>query len=884
MEQENSEFQQKLNDWLYKIGDTLTLWGQRMLVILQKIWAWYKSINWPDIPLTAFQLVILFYVIFGIMFMVSTPILEASDELWHFGMLETIRENDGALPEHDVSDPDRIYENNRDTIYRQEASQPPLYYYTMALLTSSIDISDAEAYRIPNPHVRAGQPDSFGNKNLVLHAVDGVPLQGTPLAIYMVRVLGIAMGVVTIWAVWQSGELIAPHRPVVGLLAGVITAFNPMFLFISASVNNDTMVIMLNSVVILLALQTLREGFDHRRSLLLAVLLGLATLTKLSALVLVPVIAIAALWVARRDKNWTGLLVLGIAMFVAWATIAGWWYVRNITLYGELFGTQTMAAVAGVRAEPYNFFTFFSEFEGFRQGYWGVFGAFNIITNPLIYAIFDFVVFIGIFGVIFLVAQLVSIQDFSFARREISLVLFLLGIILLGFIAYINWTSQTYASQGRLLFPYFAAISPLLAVGLIEILWWILFLLSPPDRSYVRAGDAVPEPILRESLQWPIRIFGLMILLIPLFTIAPQYQAPKPLDAVPDDIQAVYARYDGIELIGYDRIDRRYFPGEKVRLTLYWRVIEPTEDDLTLAIALINPFEDVISERTISTYPGAGTLRTSTWEAGQIYADTYELPLVRNINSRYPFTLTVNWYDDIPEDRVIALNEADNTINVGLQIGAVIQPNLSVSFGNLEILREINPAERTFGSVIRVEGLGYTEFEDDNLFNVDVLWESQSDIDKDYIAFMHIYDDDGQLVTQYDFQYQLPTRYWTFNEDFRLTYFVVPPENGFSEGTYRVSVGWYEKENPANRLIIQEATAELPEISTYDLFSFDVDASGEIILPELDIDDPDDLLQVAPEPSNDEAELTPELELTEAIEATETPEETQAVESDSNEE
>ncbi|MEO1288628.1 MAG: DUF2142 domain-containing protein [Chloroflexota bacterium] len=887
MEEQNSEFQKKLNDWLYKVGDYLTILGQRILELLQKFWSWYKSINWPDIPLTAFQLLVLFYVIFGSIFMVSTPILEASDELWHFGMVEYLRENNGQLPVYDVSDPDLIYENNRDTIYRQEGSQPPLYYYTMALLSSPFDISDAEQYRIPNPHVRAGEPGSFANKNLVLHPVDGVPLTGTPLAIYVMRLFGIAMGIVTIWAVWQSGELIAPHRPVVGLLAGVLTAFNPMFLFISASVNNDTMVIMLNSVVILLALQTLREGFDLRRSLLLAILLGLATLTKLSALVLVPVIAVAGLWVARRDKDLSGVFILGIAMFVAWVTIAGWWYVRNFNLYGELFGTQTMAMVAGVREDPYTFFTFLGEFEGFRQGYWGVFGAFSIITSPLVYAIADFIVFVGIFGVIFLVSQLVSIQDFSFARREISLVLFLLGIVLIGIIAYLNWTSMTYASQGRLLFPFFAAISPLLAVGLIEILWWVLFLLSPPDRSYVRAGDAVPEPILRESLQWPVRLAGFIVLLIPILTILPQYRAPRPIELadIPDDANRIFAEYDNIRLIGYDAVDRRYLPGERVRFTLYWEVIEPTEDDLTMAIALVSPFGDEISTRTISTYPGGGTLRTSTWEAGDIYADTYELTLLRNVHSRYPFDLSINWYDEIPEARVTATNENDSTINVLLDIGAVIRPNLPVSFSDLDLLQDEEANTRTFGRIIRLEGFAHTppELEENNdaAFIVDALWESQSSIETDYIAFLHVYNSDGELVTQYDFQYQLPTRYWTFNENFRLIYPVTAPENGFAPDTYTVNVGWYEKDNPEIRLNIIEATDEDPAISTYQMFEFTVNNAGEIILPELEIDNPtDDLPDVPLAPTEED---TPEAELTQQADDMESDEPEATAESEDEE-
>ena len=893
MEEKNSEFQQKLNDWLVKAGNLTLRLSQRLLILLQKIWAWYKSINWPDIPLTAFQWVLLFYVIFGFSFMVATPILEASDELWHFGMVEYLRESGGALPEHDVSDAEQIYENNRDTIYRQEGSQPPLYYYTMALLTSPIDISDADNYREPNPHVRAGEPDSWGNKNLVLHSVDGVPLTSTPLAIYWMRLLGLVMGAVTVWAVFKSGELIAPHRPVVGLLAGVMTAFNPMFLFISASVNNDNMIIMLNSVVILLALQTIREGFNLRRSILLAILLGLATLTKLSALVLVPVIAIAALWVARRDKDWTGLLVLGGAMFVAWATISGWWYWRNIQLYGELFGTQTMAAVAGVRTDPFTIGSLLSEFEGFRQGYWGVFGAFNIVTNPLMYALADFIVFIGIFGVMFLVAQLVSIQDFSFARRELSLVLFLLGIVLIGIIAYINWTSMTYASQGRLLFPYFAAISPLLAVGLVEILWWVLFLLTPPDRSYVRAGDAVPEPILRESLRYPIIFVTAFFMLFSIFTILPNYRAPRPLDELPEGVEQVYARYDNIELIGYDRRNARYFPGENVRLTLYWRVIEPTEDDLSLAIALIDPFQDVISERTISTYPGAGTLRTSTWEAGKIYADTYEIGLSRNINSRYPFELAVNWYNEDPDNRIASLNDVDNPITVELAMGAVVKASVRPSLAGLELINDNMVAFRTFGGIIVMEGYAYNVLADGLTFDVEVLWDSRNNIEVAYTTFMHIYDDEGTLVTQSDYSLQqanntiypnvsLPTNYWRFDENYRIAYEVLEPENGFAPGNYSVQVGWYEynaETNTFTNLVVPvdvpeelEADVEV-ESTTYELFTFEVEPSGAILLPVLNVDEELEELQGAPAPpvrleETPEVELTAEAESTEAVELT----------------
>jgi hypothetical protein len=124
----------------------------------------------------------------------------------------------------------------------------------------------------------------------------------------------------------------------------------------------------------------LQDGFNLQHSLWLSVLIALASLAKLSGLVMIPVVATTALWVAYRDKNWRGLVTLGALMIAFWAIIAGWRYVRNLQLYGELFGTTRMVEVAGERPSAFTLQTAFDEFEGFRWSFWGVFGLFNIVV------------------------------------------------------------------------------------------------------------------------------------------------------------------------------------------------------------------------------------------------------------------------------------------------------------------------------------------------------------------------------------------------------------------------------------------------------------------------------------------------------------------------
>ena len=63
----------------------------------------------------------------GIGYAVLTPVFEASDELWHFPMVQHLA-NGHPLPIQ-VFDPELAGP------WKQEASQPPLYYYLGAALT-----------------------------------------------------------------------------------------------------------------------------------------------------------------------------------------------------------------------------------------------------------------------------------------------------------------------------------------------------------------------------------------------------------------------------------------------------------------------------------------------------------------------------------------------------------------------------------------------------------------------------------------------------------------------------------------------------------------------------------------------------------------------------
>ncbi len=692
------------------------------------------------------------FVALGVVYGWATPIFEASDELWHYGMVEAIAES-GQLP---------VQQPGIETPWEQEGSQPPLYYLLAAAVVAPIERGDtapasggdADALRQPNPHAKAGVPGAPDNKNLVLHDDLHPPPQGTALAVYLLRALGIGLGVVTVSAVHASARLLAPRnagtRPGVALLAAGLTALNPMFLFISASVNNDNLVTALNSAIIWQTLLLLRDGLSLRRSALLAVLLALASLSKLSGLVLVPAVAVAGIWVALRPggkggRDWRGLATLGGLMIGAWLVLAGWWYARNVTLYGELFGTQTMAAVAGPREEPFTPGTLLAEFEGFRISYWGLFGAVNVLAAPAFYVIMDAVTALALGG---LAAHLWRRRG---ERGALFPLLLLGGIVMLGMAGIIAWTAQTYASQGRLLFPYMAAISPLLALGLAE---------------------------ARLPARLSVLIAGVWALIVPFAYIAPAYAPPPPLEALPDEASPVYARFDGVALVGYRAEMARYEPGEAVPITLYWQVMAQSERDLSLYLHAVDDAGNVIGK--VDTYPGGGRLRTTTWQPGAIYADRYAVPLEAEASGRSRLRISVGWWHR-PTETVISPTAED---------GAPLESVMLEAGGFAGAAEEPLPADLvetervSFGGVIAL--LGY-QWAGDRLR---LAWEATGTPADDYTVFVQVLDEANQIVGQGDAPPALPTRYWRAGERHVTEHpiaYPLPP----AAGSYRVVIGWY---------------------------------------------------------------------------------------------
>lgn len=252
----------------------------------------------------------------GIVFAGVTPAYQAPDEPTHAGFIEVVAlqhrvpEPDEKLPSivHDSLERSRWWDEWRAySLYRgpQElgiaaAGHPPLYYLLTAVLFLLF-------YR-------------FGD-----------------IWIFVIRLFGALLGTGVVLFAFETTRLIFPRDRVMIILVPTLIVFQPQFGFISSSISNDSLVVLLSSMLIYLLIRFQTAKSSYWLSFLIGLVLGAGLLTKVSLVIFVPIILIffAALALLKRLSLFGSikhLLIIGVTTLV----VSGWWYVGRYLATGGI--------------------------------------------------------------------------------------------------------------------------------------------------------------------------------------------------------------------------------------------------------------------------------------------------------------------------------------------------------------------------------------------------------------------------------------------------------------------------------------------------------------------------------------------------------------------
>ena len=219
---------------------------------------------------------------------------------------------------------------------------------------------------------------------------------------HILRLYSILLGAGTVYFSYRLAIQVAPGRPALGLATMAFVAFLPQFLFVSAAITNDNAMILLATLVLWLLARWLsavpERDSPWLETLGLGLALGLAALTKLSGLALLFLTGLMLLWRAWRTQRWRSAMARLAVIGVVVAMVAGWWYVRNWRLYGDISGLAPFLAIVGPRASPLTLRALPVEFQGLRISLLALFGWFNIILPNWVYRLWDLFLAVAIAG------------------------------------------------------------------------------------------------------------------------------------------------------------------------------------------------------------------------------------------------------------------------------------------------------------------------------------------------------------------------------------------------------------------------------------------------------------------------------------------------------
>ena len=684
-------------------------------------------------------LILLAYAALALTYSVVSPPFEASDELWHYPLVRHLAQNGFQLP---VQNPASVGP------WRQEGSQPPLYYLLAALLTAGIDTSDMDNVRRINPHADIGVVRPDGNVNMIVHRADAeaFPWSGTMLALYVSRFFSVVLGLGTVLVTYLLARALFPIHPVIYLGAAALVAFLPMFLFIAGSVNNDNLSNLLGNLLTLLIVRLLllERAPNGRDYALLGVVTGAGLLAKFNIGFLVPIVGLALLFVSLRRRDWRPLVVGGLVSSGLTVAIAGWWYVRNVQLYGDPTGLNTFLDIVGRRAVPANLAQLWSERHSFTQAFWGFFGGMNVPLPEAVYAVFNTIGLVGLVGAAAFWLHSALAPRLGWRAHSLSLngkqwLPITVTVIwpLVTFVSYLRWTAETPASQGRLVFGALSSIALWLAVGLV---WWLPARL----RGWTMVGVVV----------W----FAAVAAATPFLVIAPAY-APPPQNASTTQPIAVFVRNaepGALELLAAEITSECVQPEDYVELTLDWKVVETPARDWSLFVHLVTPDGVIVSQRDV--YPGQGALATSDLEPGRAWRNPVAVWVPPAAYAPMQLNVVVGWYH-LPSGQRLLLPNGN-----GRDSFTVGQVQLVPRASELEVP---NPLSVNFGGLIELVGYELTDLSPaaGDTVTLTLYWRALQPIADDYKVFANILDpltltkraaSDGMPA-----QWSAPTSTWT---------------------------------------------------------------------------------------------------------------------------
>jgi 4-amino-4-deoxy-L-arabinose transferase-like glycosyltransferase len=306
--------------------------------------------------------------------------------------------------------------------------------------------------------------------------------------IFFMRLVSALLAALAVGFVFASARELLPGRRWPPIAAALLVAFQPMFGFISGTVNPDAAANLAGAALLYLAIRAMRRGFTGRVAAALAVVFVVGVLAKTTVVTLAPAIALGVIVSVRRRRV---AMRVWAALVGALAATAGVWLVVSSRLGGgSAVKLTTQAGLPGsasagqpltfidrvvyiwqVFLPPLPFMHRIYDGSGlvpawtiYGKRMWGSFGWLTIDLPSIAY----FAIAAAVLAAVALALRAALGERLAFAARRGEVAVLLVAVITVALSASYglarNTVSTTILEQGRYLFPA-ATAGALLAVA-----------------------------------------------------------------------------------------------------------------------------------------------------------------------------------------------------------------------------------------------------------------------------------------------------------------------------------------------------------------------------------------------------------------------------------
>lgn len=767
--------------------------GRLQVTDVKGSWARLTALAGRESFLLAWLLAI--HIVLGVYYSVTIPIWEAHDEIGHYYHARYIAA-ERRLP----APGQRLVADN------DEAHQPPLYYILAAAPLSFLDLDDGLEPHL-NPYM--AWPRAQGGYNRTIHdpARESWPYRGTVLAVHVARWASVLIGAWGVLFTFLTARQLAPHRPAVRWGAALAFTFWPQFRFATAVINNDILMTVVAAAVTWLLVRVVTAPPRWYDIVALGAATGLGLLSKGNGLALPPLVVAVLLGVAVASPRYRARVLAWLLAGVGLgALVVSWWYVRNLGSGMGMFGgerslslvSRYLTAMARTVLSP-NRELFTAALWHSWRSLWAAFGWNNVGLPVAFYWVGLAWLGGGLLGLLWKLRQRPG-------RRVAAAggVLLLTAAVMAGVPFLLRIARGGSEVQGRVLLAALPALCVLLGVG------WTALL---PGRAR-SAGWATMGGSL-----------ALLSLLAPARWIRPAYAPPPRLsEEQAAQYVPVHASYGGfVELVGF-RVDEPYLdPGEDLNLTLVWRALSRTELDQVLAIQLYTHEHGLVGE--VQRFPGRGTLSTTTWQPGALFAERATIPV--RVSEEHPLAAWAEISYHVEggvhpahvhntDQQIIGTHVRLDGIKIrGSSPPAPVPATAGMGFGPVMrlVAVEVRPIRTEAGARLQL-GLE---------------WLATGTPADDYTVSLQLRDSANTIVDQVDsqpLQERYPTSLWEAGERIRDSLELVVPADR-PAGVYRLYVCAYDLDTLARLPAVDVQGEALPE-SEARLLTLTVDAAGAL--------------------------------------------------------